>query len=276
VTGIHRPVLRFHGGKWRLADWIISHFPAHRIYVEPFGGAASVLMRKPRCYSEIYNDRWDTVVNVFRVLRDPEKASRLAQLLELTPFSRTEFLETDPDSDDDVENARRIIYRSFAGFGSASVNGGHATGFRANSNRSYTTAAHDWANYPAHITAFVERLKGVTIENRPAERVIENHDTPETLFYLDPPYVQSSRNMRRGNAAYACEMTDDDHRALSIVVRSVQGMVVISGYRSGLYDELYRDWPCVEKVALADGARPRREVLWFSPNIDAQQGRLAL
>jgi len=64
-----RPVLRYHGGKWKLAPWIIAQMPPHRIYVEPFGGAASVLMRKSRVYAEVYNDRWDSVVNVFRVLR---------------------------------------------------------------------------------------------------------------------------------------------------------------------------------------------------------------
>src|SRR5579863_6792854 len=86
-----RPVLRYHGGKWKLAPWIIEHLPEHRVYVEPFGGGASVLMRKARSYAEVYNDKWDVVVNVFRVLRDAEKAIELKRLLELTPFSRTDF-----------------------------------------------------------------------------------------------------------------------------------------------------------------------------------------
>ena len=82
-----RPVLRYHGGKWLLAPWIIQHFPAHRTYIEPFGGGASVLLRKPRVYSELYNDLDGDVVNLFRVLRS-DRAGELVQLLRLTPFAR--------------------------------------------------------------------------------------------------------------------------------------------------------------------------------------------
>lgn len=266
----HRPVLRYHGGKWRLAPWIIEHFPPHRIYVEPFGGAASVLIRKPRSYAEVYNDQWDTVVNVFRVLRDPETAGRLRELLELTPFARSEFEDTGDVAlaaiTDTVERARRTIFRSFAGFGSAATNAEYATGFRSNSYRSGTTPAHDWANYPAVIPMFVERLRGIVIESRPAIQVLEAHDRPTTLHYCDPPYLHETRNMDRGNAAYAQEMTAEDHRVLADVLCELKGFVVLSGYRCSLYDELFADWPSVERTGpFADGARRRTEVLWLSP-----------
>ena len=267
---LRRPVLRYHGGKWRLARWIIEHFPEHRIYVEPFGGAASVLLRKPRSYAEVYNDQWDTVVNVFRVLRDPETASQLRELLELTPFARSEFEDTGDAAlaavADPIERARRTIFRSFAGFGSAATNAEYATGFRSNSYRSGTTPAHDWANYPAVIPAFVERLRGIVIESRPAIQVLEAHDRPTTLHYCDPPYPHETRNMDRGNAAYAHEMTREEHAELATTLRSLEGFVVLSGYRCPLYDELYEDWVSTERSGpFADGARQRTEVLWLSP-----------
>ncbi|TJV23013.1 MAG: DNA adenine methylase, partial [Mesorhizobium sp.] len=144
-----RPVLRWHGGKWLLAPWIIEHFPAHRIYVEPFGGAASVLLRKPRAYAEVYNDLDGDVVNLFRVLQDPLGGGELMRRLELTPFARAEFELGWDATDDQVERARRLIIRAFMGFGSnahSDMGRGHkTTGFRANSSRSGTTPAHDWS-----------------------------------------------------------------------------------------------------------------------------------
>ena len=270
-----RPVMRYHGGKWQLAPWIISHFPEHRIYVEPFGGAASVLLRKPRSYAEVYNDLADNVVNVFRVLRDRTMAKELRDLLYLTPFSRTDFNDTyTSDATDPVERARQTIYRSMAGFGSAAATRGYRTGFRSNSNRSGTTPAHDWAHYPEHIPAFVERLRGVIIENRNALEVMQMHDTTETLHYCDPPYVHSTRTKVGWQKPYVHELTDDDHGRLAECIKGLSGMVIISGYDCGLYHDLFDDWRKDKKEARADGARKRTEVLWLSPNIPETQGRL--
>lgn len=268
------PILRYHGGKWKLAPWIISHFPQHTVYVELYGGAASVLMRKPRSYSEVYNDTWGTVVNVFRVLRNPKQAKELERVLRLTPYAREEFdktlnvLREDSIHIDQVELARCTILRSFAGFGSAAVNHEHDTGFRSNTTRPWTTPAHDWAHYPDRIAGFIERLSGVVIENRPALEVIKRYDTPRTLFYADPPYLHETRNMRNANAAYANEMTTADHAELLVALRNARGMVVISGYKNDLYDSVLGDWTRASLAAMADGARPRFETIWVSPSAD--------
>lgn len=267
-----RPVLRYFGGKWKLAPWLLSIFPPHRIYVEPFGGGASVLMRKPRVYAEVYNDLNTEVVNVFRVLRDPDHAEKLCHLLTLTPFSREDFKEAYIQTDDPIEAARRTIERSFMGFGTSALETprgmrtrasiwGH-TGFRRNSNRSGTTPAHDWAKYPSQVIAFCERLQGVVIENKLAVDVIHDHDRVDTLHYVDPPYVMDSRGDRRHE--YRHEMTDDDHRGLAQALRNAKGMVILSGYPSELYRELYGDWETIERDHYADGARPRVECVWLN------------
>jgi len=262
-----RPVLRYHGGKWLLAPWIISHFGPHRVYVEPFGGAASVLMRKKRSHVEVYNDIWGTVVNVFRTLRDPVKAAELAAMLYLTPFARDEFESIDNQtlgSLSDVEQARCTILRSLAGFGSGSTNGAHVTGFRATAKLS-TTPAVDWANYPAHIPRFVERLRGVVVENKNAFDIIRRHDSPDTLFYLDPPYPHETRNMRRDNAVYAFEMSDEEHATLACALHKVQGSVIISGYECSLYKELFGDWVQYTREHVIDGGNKRLESIWLNP-----------
>lgn len=276
-----RPVLRYHGGKWRLAPWIISHFPAHRVYVEAFGGAASILLRKPRSYAEVYNDLWGDIVEVFRVLRDPEQAARLRELCELTPFARDEFEAIDEASferaADPVERARQLIFRSFAGFGSNAHNLGRKTGFRATSKRSGTTPAVDWRNWPDEIPVLVDRLRGVVIENRDAREVMRYHDAPDTLHYVDPPYVHGARSMNNPYdlkyGRYAFEMTDEEHVRLAEVLTELEGMVILSGYPCPLYDELYADWCSVDLETHADGARDRVERMWFNPACEAARRR---
>jgi DNA adenine methylase len=264
-----RPVVRYHGGKWKLAPWLLTFFPAHRVYVEPFGGGASVLMRKPRSYAEVYNDRDAEIVNLFRVLRDAEQAAELQRVVRLTPFARDEFVVSYEAAADPVEQARRTIARSFMGFGSnAHI---RATGFRANSNRSGTTPAKDWGNYSPNIAAFCERMAGVVVENRDAADVIVQHDGVASLHYADPPYPRSVRDK---GIDYAHEMTDDDHRRLAEVLHGVRGMVVLSGYPCDLYDrELYPTWERHERAHLADGARKRTEVVWLNPACSAALAR---
>jgi DNA adenine methylase len=260
VSELTRPVLRWHGGKWLLAPWIIENLPPHRIYVEPFGGAASVLIRKPRSYAEIYNDLDGDVVNLFRVLRDPAQGPHLVNVVRLTPFAREEQVEAYSTTEDALERARKLIVRSFMGFGS---NGTHrSTGFRANSNRSGTTPARDWHNYPEALSAIVERLRGVTVENRDACEVMAQHDCDEALHYVDPPYLPETRD---AGGDYAHELTAEDHARLLIFLRGLKGAVVLSGYPHPLYDEALPGWTRVERRALADGARERTEVLWKNP-----------
>ena len=254
-----RPVLRWHGGKWLLAPWIISQFPAHKVYVEPFGGAASVLLRKPRSYAEIYNDLDDEVVNLFRVLRS-DRAADLIDALKLTPFAAAEFAAAYEATDCDFERARRVVIRSFQGFGSNGVH--QKTGFRSNSNRSGTTPARDWVNYPDALAVIVERLRGVCVLSRDAKEVMAAHDAHTTLHYVDPPYVMATRADQ--NDDYAHELTDSDHAELLRFLCTLKGRVVLSGYPHSSYDDALPGWRRVQRTALADGAKKRTEVLWMN------------
>ena len=262
-----RPILRYHGGKWMLAPWIISQFPPHRVYIEPYGGAASVLLQKPRSYAEIYNDLDGEIVNVFRVVRD--RGPELAQALELTPFARDEYRQSFEPTEDSFEQARRTILRSMAGFGSNALCREIKSGFRNNANRSGPTPAHDWRNYPAKLVFLIERLRGVVIENKDAIELMRQHDGEQTLFYCDPPYVHETRSGKmHGWHGYTHEMSDEQHRAMAAVLRDLKATVIVSGYACDMYDkELFADWYRVEREALADGARQRTEVLWSNRRV---------
>ncbi len=253
--------------------------PPHRVYVEPFCGAASVLLQKPRCHAEIINDLDGEIVNLFRVLRDPKSAARLIELLELTPFSRDEYEEAYTLSDDPVENARRLIYRSFAGFGNGSATRSKGrSGFRVTkADGSYRNYPRDWADHTKAMAAIVARLRGVVVENIDALDLITQLDHADTLHYCDPPYVFATRT-KKACAMYRHEMSDDQHIALAECLHGLKGMVMLSGYSSALYDTLYSGWKRFEFSARADQNLKRTECVWLNPAAAARrpQGNLQL
>ena len=264
--------MRYHGGKWRLAPWITSFFPTHRVYTETFGGGASILLRKQRAHTEVLNDLDGEVVNVFRVLQDPLLARELIRRVAFTPYARAEYEDSYQPNDEPVEQARRTVVRSFMGYGAVATTSN--SGFRSGSRSNGASTARDWARLPMALEAVIERLRGVTLENRPAAEVLVRYDAPDALHYIDPPYVPSTRNTQGGgNCVYRYEMSDDVHRELAEVLRGLQGMVVLSGYASSLYDEeLYPDWQRFTKATRADSGAKRTEVLWVSPNAVVQPG----
>ena len=265
---ITRPLMRYHGGKFRLAARLLPLFPPHRTYVEPFGGGAGILLQKPRCAREVYNDLDGEIVNVFRVMRD--RPGELIRAIELTPYARAEHEESFLPATDEVEQARRTIARSYMSYGTTftrrNVTNGalQRTGFRA-MRRDATTTAMDWAGLPEAFCAIAERLRGVLIECRDACEVMTAHDSAETLHYIDPPYVLSTRpgTCSRSHMGYRFELSDDEHRRIAQTVHGLAGAVIISGYASDLYDgELYAGWQRREFRHYACNASDRVEVVW--------------
>ena len=266
----NRPLVRWHGGKYMQAEWICQHLPPHSLYSEVFGGGASVLLRKPRVKAEVYNDLDDTIVHLMRTLQDPVKAAALVRVLGLTPFARAEFDLAFSPTDDDVERARRTIIRSFMGFGSdATSDSNYKTGFRRFVSEG-KVPADEWAAYPLALRRIIARLDGVVIEQTDAFELLVELDDPNALQYVDPPYLPSTRsigNRRRGAGyhVYSHELSEADHSKLLDLLRSLKGMVVLSGYPSELYDHALPDWRQVTRRAHADGGRPRMEVLYINP-----------
>lgn len=284
MTAIDRPALRYFGGKFGLAAWIISHFPPHVSYVEPFGGGANVLLQKPRARCETYNDLDGRVVNFFRVLR--ERPDELIYQLELTPYARAELeLACEPLDPDQapLEAARRFFVQCWMTIGGSSNNHGRNNWryVKSVSPRTGKSPAGYWTF--DHLRVIAERLQGVQIECRDAFYVAAHMDTPVTLTYLDPPYVHSARS--RPDHQYLHEFTESDHVRLAELAKSLEGYCLISGYPSALYADLYESagWRRVETKAAANSNRShrellsrRRECLWISPRtwIAAKQPEL--
>lgn len=255
------PPLRWTGSKWKLADWIIGQFPSHELYCEPYCGGAAIFFRKERSQIEVLNDLNGDVVNFFTVLRT--RTAELIQAIDLTPYARAEYEMAFEPCTDPLERARRFYVLSRMSFGAYS---GRKTGWRTQRNRHRgTSITNEWKRLQGLLKG-ADRLKDAQIECDNALDVIRRYDSPRALFYVDPPYVYHTRS-DGGRQRYVHEMTDDDHRALAEVLNNVQGMVLLSGYDSPLYRELYARWEVISKSTSTNGNGTAVEYLWISPRI---------
>jgi DNA adenine methylase len=268
MATVKRQALRYFGGKWRIAPWIISHFPLHDCYVEPYGGGANVLLRKAPAPLEVYNDVDGEVGNFFQVLR--ERTAELIRAIELTPFSRAEWRAAYRPCDDPLERARRLYVCSWQSRGGA---GATMSGWRFQRSARAKNNVRDW-NRVDHLWVVAARLKLVQLESDEALRIIRRYDAPGTLFYVDPPYLDSAKTSAN---SYKHGMTEADHEKLARLLHTIKGMAIISHYDAPLYRELYGDWRVVTKRTRADnttlpGAEARIECLWLSPAVGTQMG----
>ncbi|WP_217642191.1 DNA adenine methylase [Neolewinella agarilytica] len=272
-----RPVIRYYGGKWRLADWVIEHFPKHRCYVEGFGGAGSVLMKKKPARVEIYNDLNQEIVNLFKVLRDKESSSELRRLLDLTPYSRDEFLACYELSELPIEQARRTVVLAMQAHNPAKSLDRKANGWRS-STAGHHIITRDFKEHTKALELITDRLKGVIIENHPAQKICEQHDRPDTLHYLDPPYPGATRSSK--GKYYKHELRGmDAHKELFDWANKLTGMVILSGYQCQEYEDWYgrAGWEKRTKTAqtgaFCGGAKTAKatEMLWLNPLVSAMQ-----
>jgi DNA adenine methylase len=272
------PPLKWHGGKHYLAGRIIQLMPRHRHYVEPFAGGLAVLLARdpndPRLWvsgsadqrgvSEVVNDLDGRLVNFWRVLRDPDSFGRFRRALDAIPLARSEWEEARdhvPGADSVADavaffvHCRQSRAGTFQGFTSLTRN---------RTRRGVNGNASEWLSAVDGLPEVHARLRPVVVENVDALRLIPREDTPDTLFYLDPPYLHQTRT---DCDAYACELTTKQHMGLLEVLRLVKGKVMLSGYPSPLYDSELADWnrhTFDPPNHAAGGPRKRRmtECLW--------------
>jgi len=255
-----RPALRYYGGKWKLAPWIISHFPKHLNYVEPCGGAASVLLQKPRSPLETYNDLDGNVVNFFRVLRD--QPDELIRRIRLTPWARREFEQCKRMQGDDLERARSFFAVSRMGLNGSTRMESKQLNWRSCVD-SHSPIGHNMRDVN-FLYAIAERFSLVQIECLPFMEIVPRYDFTGALFYFDPPYPHDTRN---DTQIYTHEWADANHIEAAALLRQCAGYVVVSGYTCPLYTDLYEahGWHRVDKEAQTNSGGKRIESLWLSP-----------
>ncbi len=260
-----RPPVKWYGGKRYLAKRIIEQFPPHRIYLEPFGGAASVLLNKEPVEVETYNDIDLRISRLFRVLR--EQGRKFIARAGLTPYSQVEFdaaAEYPLDASDvDMAVCDFIRWRqSFAGQGKSwSFTKARARGGMAGDVNAWWTAIEG-------LPATIDRLRRVQILCQSAFDAIPRFDHPDALIYCDPPYVHSTRG-EGARRVYHAEMSDDEHICLAALLRKCKAAVAISGYESTLYCDLYDGWRKVvfdiaNHAAKGKSKARERECLWMN------------
>ena len=220
-----------------MTDILLSHFPSkfdYKVYVEGFGGGASLLFAKEPDRIEVYNDLDKNVYSLFKVLSDPDKFSRFKEKLDLTPYSRDLWEEYKKDlrGDLDMEDrAYKFFYvnrTSFNGIGSFAVT-------QSTSRRNMMKNVSDYLSTVDRLEDYHQRVSRVCIENRDIFDLLDKYDSPSSFVYLDPPYVQETR---KSNQKYLQEFTDDQHKKLVDYCRNMKGKVLISGYDHPIYEGL--------------------------------------
>lgn len=253
--------IRYPGSKWSIANQIISHFPQHYHYIEPYFGSGAVFFTKPPSPHELINDTCGTVTNFFQTLRD--HTDELLWLLENTPWSREEYDNSTTITNNQLENARRFVVRVWQAHASdlskktGWKNRGHKQRARGMSIR--------WQRVPSELAQIAHRLQDAEIESRPAVDIMKRFSGNDCLIYADPPYLPSTRTQKM----YAQEMTENDHIEMLQTLKAHNGPAVLSGYNNELYNTLLPDWtktfikpPKVEKAAT------RLETLWIKNPAD--------
>jgi len=235
-----KPVFSYYGGKAGLARTIAALLPPHDVYIEPFFGSGAVLFAKAPALHEIANDLDGAVVNFFRVLRDRREDLELACVL--TPHAREEYAAADLEAQvDDLERARRFWCRVNQSFAKTA---GKATGWSITTGRTQSVPA-SIASRIGRFAGAVERLRGISFECCDAAALVARFDGPEVCWYVDPPYLGSTRSTPRatGRGDYRVDMLGEGaHRELATALSGAAGGVLVSGYNSELYQELYAAW----------------------------------
>ena len=251
-----KAILKYPGAKWRIADWIIGHFPpGYKVYLEPFFGSGAVFFTKQKSMIETVNDLDGNIVNLFRVCRD--NPAELIRRIELTPFSREEFISCMEPTEESIEQARRTLVRYWQSFGTSNSSRGS---WKNSQTANSPDNIYQWNQLPEIIQRICGRLKEAQIENYDAIELIRRYNTPEVLIYCDPPYNQEIRKRN----IYKCELDNEGQRQLLQALKASKAKVILSAYDNELYNSELQGWYTDERITTAQMGLKRTEKLYMN------------
>lgn len=250
------PLLKYPGAKNRLAPWIVSHIPPHKVYCKPFLGSGAVFLNKEPAYNEILNDFDNDIYNFFKIVR--EQSEEFCRLIDATPYSRKEYSNAfNDESISELEKARRFAVKCWQGFGCGNK---YKNGYRRGIGVTSPNPAKAWARLPETIQLAAERLKNAQIEHKDALELISDLYGEDTFIYIDPPYPQDTRK----KYLYNHEMTDEQHIKLLQIVKESDCKIMISAYENELYNTELIGWRKEHKSTTAECSRRRIETLYMN------------
>ena len=256
--------IEYFGGKTYMVDMIQNFFPqSYRLYVEGFGGGASLLLNKKIDELEIYNDLNRNVYSLFKVISDSELLKQLQDKMYLTYYSsdlRKEYL--DKLDDDNLSLFDRAYY--FLYVNRTSFNGCGGFSFNPIIRRSMSKSISGYLSCIDSLPAIHERIFHTVIENRDIFDLIDKYDAKDTFFYLDPPYIQSTR---KSSQKYDCDFTDEQHRQFVDRILQIKGFALVSGYDHEIYNRLVENGWNKYQFSSPNSSNFVVETLWYNYDV---------
>lgn len=232
-SSIIRPPFAWPGGKHKIVTHIIDAIPAGKVFVDVFGGSGTVTLNCRKSVLNVYNDRYGGLIAFYNCLRDKEKLDHMKELLELMPHSPEMFEENyeavaafrddfaDADMLKDPNRAAAWYYTIVCSFASLGRNWGY--------DKEKNTVAKKYRNKVEHFDRIHDAFRAVQVDNLDWSDCIDRYDAVDTVFYMDPPYLDVSGGIYRNN------MTYHEHRRMLDKVFACKGKVVMSHYDHPLY-----------------------------------------
>lgn len=214
MQGTPAPIIPWLGGKRRLADKLLSLFPAHECYVEVFcGGAALYFLRQMPAPVEVINDINGELVNLYRVVQ--HHLEEFVRQFKWAISSRQVFKwqqMAKPETLTDIQRAARFYYLQHHAFG-GKVDG-------QNYGTATTAPMVNLLRIEENLSAAHLRLASTNVENLPWQECMRRYDRAHTLFYLDPPYWQTE--------GYGVPFGFENYQEMADIMRRCKGKVMVS------------------------------------------------